>query len=262
MNDIVFNALSTPRVTVPILGGIDVQILSVIAQFFIALIALFGVYIAYWISRYTIGPNLDIRFNQDDLGLCHRTRIMIKNNDWVADYYFRFYVINTGKSIAKHCEIIIEKLWFKEKQNYERYQRFAPMNLKWTGGKDGIIDINPDRTAIGNIGHIPKQKYQDYLRLSDPYSLIDLNYREASATTERFIFELTQAFYAFPNSLAPGDYILRIGLYSENAKNKKIYIRILWTGQWEDDERSMFEQIKITDETRNKELVEVLEMDA
>lgn len=291
MNDFIFNVLPAqgPIIPtwVPMLGGINIQIVSTAVQIIIAVLALFSVYVVYWVTRFTIGPKLKIEFDQNNPGLCHKTRnSIIEKNKWIPDYYFRFYVENTGKSMAKHCEIIIEKLWFKEAQGqkYERYQRFAPVNLKWTGAKRGIIDINPGRTAIGNIGHIPDIEYQNYLKNKDPFSLIDLgelkkpfdllpkddahlDCKEVGAEFEpdpssshilpgsqdetlRFIFDLTQAFYALPNCLAPGDYVIQIGLYSENAKNKKMYLKISWSGKWKNDEKSMFDQIKITEEAK------------
>ena len=170
-----------------------IQIASVIAQIFIAVIALFSVYIAYLVTKKFIGPKLNIEFNQNNRGLCHKTRNCLKEIGCKQDYYFRFYVENTGKSMAKHCEIVAEKLWHKDpqEQSYHPYNQFAPVNLNWTGGEKGIIDINPRRKVVGNIGHIPEEDYQNYLRKLDPYCLIDLIGKEKE-TKLRFILVACQ----------------------------------------------------------------------
>jgi hypothetical protein len=218
------------------------QSVSAVAQILVAIIAFSSLYYAIWGDRKFNAPDLTIEFHEDNRSLCHKT-IISPNFD---TYYFRFYVENTGKSIAKHCEIVAEKLWYKllEEQGYREYNQFAPVNLKWTGGEKGIIDINPGRKVVGNIGYIPNKDYQDYLRNRDPHPLIDLIGKEKDIKL-RFIFELVQSFYALPNCLAQGVYFIQIGLYSENAKDKKLYFEIQWNGEWENEEKDMFKQIII-----------------
>jgi hypothetical protein len=196
--------------------------------------------------RRFLAANLTIEFDEQDPGLCHKTQIYLEDIGVHPDFYFRFYIENKGKSMAKHCEIVAEKLWHKnsQEQNYHPYNQFAPMNLNWTGGEKGIININPKRKVAGNIGHIPAEDYQNILKKLRPLNLIDLIGNEEKNKL-RFFLDLTQSFFAFPNCLAHGEYYIQIGLYSENAKDKKLYFEILWTGIWKDDPSAMFEQIKI-----------------
>jgi hypothetical protein len=185
------------------------QMYGVIAQFLVALIALFvalfGALIADLVHRNFLAPKLTIKFDEHDLGLCHKTLICAEKIGCKPDYYFRFYVENIGKSMAKNCEIVAEKLWHRtpKGQDYLPYNQFAPMNLKWTGRKGNKININPKRRVIGNIGHIPQEKYQEYLK--EQNNLIDLIGNE-EGTKLRFILELTQSFFALPNCLAKGEY--------------------------------------------------------
>ena len=91
-----------------------------------------------------------------------------------------------------------------------------------------------------DIGHISSKEYQEKHEKKE-----FINVREDSGDGLRFMLELPQYFYSQPNCLAAGRYILQIGVYSENAKNQKVYFDISWTGKWRDKENEMFKEIVI-----------------
>ena len=95
---------------------------------------------------------------------------------------------------------------------------------------------------MGNIGHIPSINYQRHIR----NELVDIDFRDDDNDKIRFLLETYQKFYALPNCLKPGKYIIQIGLYSENAKNIKICLEISWTGTWKDSPEEMFNEIVIS----------------
>jgi len=91
---------------------------------FLGAVALFVPYLAEIIKRKCFAPHLQIEFelNPPD---CHKTRF--GNNEPV--YYFRFRVINTGKSQAKRCEAVIEELYKADAAGTFQKVKYSPINL-------------------------------------------------------------------------------------------------------------------------------------
>ena len=46
--------------------------------------------------------------------------------------------------------------------------------------------------------------------------------------------------------LTEGNYIIQIKLYSENAEDKEIFLKISWCEEWNDDPEKMFKEITIS----------------
>lgn len=218
---------------------------------FLGACALFVPYLAELIKRKWFSPDIKIEF-QLEPPFCHQTRWRTLTPPppfpqpvTVIDepvYYFRFKVINEGKSRANNCEICLENLWIYDVSQTPRlHQNFSSVNIVWSDNpKKPFVNINPKRKMVGNIGHISSQKYQDE---HEHKNFIDV--RGDSENGLRFMFDLLQWPFSQPNCLVAGRYIIQVGFYSENANIQKVYFEISWSGEWQDEEGEMFKGIVI-----------------
>jgi len=213
---------------------------------FLGACALIVPYLAEVIKRRYFSPDIKIKF-QLEPPFCHKiTRDLFSRTQPQIDksaYYFRFLVINEGKSRANNCEICLENLWeYDASQSPKLRQDFLPVNIGWHGYKseEPFVNINPKRKMYGNIGHISSKDYQE--RKEKEY-FIDV--RKDSDNGLRFMFDLLQIPFSQPNCLVAGRYIIQIGFYSENAKPQKVYFDISWSGTWRNKPDEMFKEIVI-----------------
>ena len=156
-------------------------------------------------------------------------------------YYFRLGIDNIGKSQAKKCEVVLEKIWIIENEISREITNFSPGNLTWVGAKElQYIDINPQRSVFCDIGHIASRQYQMTRELLQRVPLSGNRRNDLC-----FMLELRDHFNAQPDCLHRGNYILDIGIFSENADYKKTRLKISWSGEWKDSETEMFKEIDI-----------------
>lgn len=214
----------------------------IVTSLFLGACALFVPYLSEILKRNLFAPKLKILFKLEP-PYCRQTDYRSLVNSFKEPvYYFRFQVLNIGKTQAKLCEVVLENLWIYNAANKPQlYKNFSPVNMIWVGISDQFININPNRRVFCDIGHISSPNYQkekEYRKFIDlpGYTGNDL----------RFVLELHRIFYSQPNSLAPGRYLLQFGLYSENAGYKKEFFDISWSGKWKDREEQMFREIVIT----------------
>lgn len=228
---------------------------------FLGACALFVPYLAELLKRKVFAPKLNILFDFAP-PFCHKTlwrfprgskiqMAVTKNCSSVSYdqeeqpvYYFRFQIINKGKSVAKNCEVVLENIWISDAYSkYKIYHNFSPVNMKWSGTSSKFIDINPKRRVFCDIGHISSEKYQKEIENNifiDIPDYIEIEYEL------RFMLDLYEFFFSQANCLVPGKYILQFGLYSENADYQKAFFDISWSGKWRDGEAEMFREIVIS----------------
>ena len=211
---------------------------------FLGACALFVPYLAEIVKRKAFAPNLKILFELAP-PFCHQTSWCspLGSSTQIKEpvYYFRFQVVNEGKTQARLCEVVLEYLWiYNSANNPQLYLNFSPVNMVWVGASNEFININPKRRFFCDIGHISSVNYQ---REIEQNRCIDLpGYR---GNDLRFVLGLHQFFYSQPNCLVPGRYILQVGLYSENAGYQKEFFDISWSGKWQDGNDQMFREIVI-----------------
>jgi len=212
----------------------------ILTALFLGACALFVPYLAEIVKRKAFAPNLKILFELAP-PFCHRTRLRSPTQIEEPVYYFRFQVVNEGKTQARLCEVVLENLWiYDSANNPQPYPNFSPVNMVWIGASNEFININPNRRVFCDIGHISSANYQ---RKIEQNRCIDLpGYR---GNDLRFVLDLRQIFYSQPNCLGPGRYILQVGLYSENAGYQKEFFDISWSGKWQDCDDQMFREIVI-----------------
>jgi len=154
-------------------------------------------------------------------------------------YYFRFKVVNKGKTQAEQCEAVLEKIW-KENSAGElrKFAGFSPVSLKWSGTQnEKYFTIQPGRELFCDIGLIHHPNYEQ----KSVYRAIT----EEENKKNKFFFELSERFYAQWDCLIPGKYQIKITIYSKNAEKISRKFKITWSGNWKDEEADMLNELVI-----------------
>jgi len=212
---------------------------------FLGACAIFAPYIAEMLKRKAFAPKIKILFELAP-PFCHKTTWRSPPHSQIRIeepvYYFRFLVVNEGKSQARLCEVVLENLWIYDSANKPQlFSNFSPLNMRWdVEPPTDFININPERRVFCNIGHISSAKYQEDIERK---KCVDVpGYRGSDL---RFKLDLLRTMYAQPNCFPPGRYSLEFGLYSENAGCQKAFFDISWSGIWQDSVSEMFREIVI-----------------
>lgn len=164
-------------------------------------------------------------------------------------YYFRFGVLNKGRSKAKNCEVVLENVLAGDKTvkpgNYKDIS-FVNMNWSTTSSRrevsgDVFVDINPNRTRYCNLcfvnGHIKNDFNEDFRQ----------ELQRIKGVEDPIPFKLcaNEILFTSNNSFPPGKYEIQLGLYSENAGHQKIIFEISWSGKLRENEVKMFNEMVI-----------------
>ena len=201
---------------------------------FLGAVALFVPYLAELIKRKWFAPDLKIEFELKPPD-CHKTKF--GNNEPV--YYFRFRVTNSGKSQAKRCEAVIEKLYKEDSAGNYHPIKYTPINLVWGSSYGGYVDINPDRTFHCDLFHIPSANFQSQVLQQGAY----VDPVDTPSYPLGIILCVKAAFFSQPNRLPPGRYCISVGIFSENNKKISRTFKISWSGNWKNIEEEMFKEI-------------------
>jgi len=212
---------------------------------FLGAIALIVPYLSELIKRRLFAPQLEIHFSENPPA-CHKTRLKGGNASGRSIdepvFYFRFRVVNVGKSQAKRCEAVIENLLIANAEGiFPKDTHYTPVNLIWGGSYAEYIDINPRRSFYCDLLHVPSQNYQDLLGPQGAY----VNPPESGDFNLGAILNVKAAFYVQPNRLPPGKYKIDVVVYSENAEEVRRGFLVTWTGKWQDREQDMFQELVI-----------------
>jgi hypothetical protein len=138
----------------------------------------------------------------------------------------------------------LEELWIADSTGiFRKDENFSPVNLNWVGFKgQPYININPDRRVFCDIGHISSPECQQDFEFSQ-YALISDDEQQKL----KFFFDLLIKYFAQRDSLVPGNYKLKVVIYSENAQKCEKMFQISWSGTWKDTEEEMFRELVIRD---------------
>jgi hypothetical protein len=218
----------------------------------LAVTALIAPHVYDFIKRKLYAPELEIEFSHEP-PYSHKTvrkapkvgnKTMIVTDATIdyPVYYCRFGVHNKGKSQAKLCEAVLEEIGIADSSGtFHKDENFSPVNLNWVGFKgQPYININPDRRVFCDIGHLSSPEYQRYFEFSH-YALMS----EEDQKKHKFFFDLLIYFYAQRDSLVPGNYKIKVAIYSENAPKCEKMFQITWSGKWKDTEKEMFRELVI-----------------
>lgn len=182
-------------------------------------------------------PKLKIKFKLAPPD-CHQTQMIGPNLSYPV-YYFRFLVENTGKTQAEDCEVFLEKIYKENSaEKMVEVKNFSPVNLKWSGIRDSFKRlIQPGKGMYCDIGRI---QHPDHI-----YKSAYRNISERDQKSNKFIFELPERYYSQWDCLVPGKYELIISVYSKNSEKVTRQFSLSWTGNWEDEEPNIFNELVI-----------------
>jgi hypothetical protein len=196
------------------------------------------------IKRWWVRPELQIHFRLARPA-CHRTDL-----HWAlspaqhyrdAVFVYRLEVSNAGRSQAKRCEVVLEGLDLADAAGrLQPWPRFTPVNLVWGSGYTDFVDVNPNRKFYCDLLSVPGREYQQM-----KMSLGGGDWVNPPDTPDfplGVILNSKAAFFSQPNRLRSGKYRLHLALYSENAETRRTTVSLAWSGNWKDDEDSMFKE--------------------
>ncbi len=209
--------------------------------------ALFGPALSELVRGLFLAPHLKVIFDETTPH-CIKTFFSHPQIPTMREpvYYFRFRATNEGKTQARICESVLEKLWVYDSAGKpHELPDFAPRNLGFETDQRPV-GINPHRRIYGPFGHISSPTYQSTYERP---IFVDVP-GNWPPDLLRFLLEGT-ANNAQVNCLVPGKYAIQITLYSENASPETAYFIISWTGKWQDNPDAMFRECTI-EQTRKK----------
>jgi len=201
------------------------------ATMILALVAFIVGIFGDWLKSLISKPDLKVEFKNVP-PYCHRTKIVFGPDEF-STFYFGFYVYNSGRALAKSCEVVIEEVWSADnKGEYHRNDSFWPTNLHWEDGSQKT-GINPKRRTFVAIGHISEPACQ--LKYEQSHWVG----KDPSDLRLRFKMDLTTRHFAKIDSLPPGKHILKVAIISENSAPVQKEIKVCWSGNWKQTEEEM-----------------------
>jgi len=196
-------------------------------------------------------PIITVHFDEEP-PCCHKTLIEVRTSHppgvgpkkiTFPIYYFRIKVINTGKSIMKNCEVLLNSIYWKENGTYNKIDNFSEVHLNWAGTKSKLIDLNPNRPVFCDLGQIGNSNYQSGPEKVFPghFDIKEIADREGL----RFLFCLMEVPFSQPNCFLPGDFRFGVTIFTENAGSKDLKFEVNWSGKWQDSTEAMFSEFII-----------------
>jgi hypothetical protein len=170
---------------------------------------------------------------------CHLTEMRTGSLKFLV-YYFRFIVVNEGRSQAEQCEAVLEMIGKENSDGrLEEWVGFSPASLIWSGVTNGkYLTVQPGRKIFCNIGRIQHPQHE-------PKSV----YKDISAEEEKsnkFFLELQKRLFVQWDCLVPGKYQIEIAVYSSNSKKVSKKFKLAWSGNWKDKETDMLNELVIS----------------
>jgi hypothetical protein len=215
----------------------DQDLVLIGTSLFLGATALLAPWVAEWLKRWGYAPSLDIEFSQEG-PYCHLTR----RQNGSAVYYFRFKVVNRGRSQARLCESILEAIATADiSGRYVPEPNFSPIPLTWAGVGATYIALNPERIFFCDIGHISEPGFQ---KTHEPSKYVGITLQQQALL--KLKFDTPYVFFSQWDTLVPGKHRVTVGVYCENARPVRRTFIIAWSGQWQAAERDMYREIVIT----------------
>ena len=214
--------------------------LTAIGTIGLALVAAFQDQIRAALAR----PRLVLRFRQTP-PMCRLSSRSFPEVPNLRERFFDFHfqVENEGRSQARRVEAFLEAIWVHDASNTpKQIEGFWPVKLRYDNKGTLHLDLNPHGPPVyWNLGFIPSPVIQGAMR-GDAY----IEVPGADDKGLRFYLDVLDRPFFQPNTLPPGNYSIKVSVYSENAARVDSYFGIIWTGNWKEDEQKMFEEIRIT----------------
>lgn len=202
-------------------------------------VALWGTSLVEYLRR----PKLELSYSHQSPD-SHKTKDERGGNAYPV-HIFRFRVTNTGKDVARDCQVVLEKLSEIGGKGHviNPYKGYTPANIIWGSGfYTDTMNIYPGRLYYCGLCRVPSAKFQQLYKSDDGY--VD---PEGSKFTLGLILEIQKGFKFFsqPNRLPPGAYELTIAIYSSNAAPCRRTFKVNWSGKWSEQIEVMRKEVTI-----------------
>jgi hypothetical protein len=181
--------------------------LTFLGTLLLVIITLYIGVIRPWLNR----PKFYVTFDNTE-PYCRQTEIEVSKDlsgfvtKRTTAYWIRLRVTNSGKSVAKRC---IGKLVKVMKQSGEELAEYDPFSLHWVGTDPDEIPLKPVDLNRGE------------------YEYLDLIYTSADAPKKAFIYT-DHVPRGIPTFINPGEYILQVTIYADNADPETKKYRLIW----------------------------------
>ena len=211
---------------------------------FLGAVAILTPWIGEGIKSLWARPKINITFAPSPPA-CHRTRLLTAFTPGQTHdtFYFRFEVTNKGRSQARRCEAVFERLWIADAAGaMQEYPRLTPVTLQWGSGYDEFVDINPGRRFYCDFLSVPDREAQQAFGAMGGY----VDPPEMPSYPLGVVICVKAAFFSQPNRLPPGKYRIQVAIYSENADTVRAVFDLAWSGAWKRDERDIHQECVIS----------------
>jgi hypothetical protein len=208
--------------------------LGVIANFLVAVVALFQERIRGWFTR----ARLELEYASEPPFCCTVPVIMQPSLEQFDAHHIRMRIRNTGSSPAEHVEVYAAALYDSERR---RIPWFLPMNLTWAdepqpqgypplGFKARLL---PETGRMCNLLNVVK---------ADLYPLNKIAHRPRDFTSgpAAKLYTVTDPT-SYSNLLFPGTYFLDVEMSAQNVRLTTHHFKIRLTA-WYEDSESMFSE--------------------
>lgn len=152
-------------------------------------------------------------------------------------YWFRLFVMNTGKSNAKDLEVLIEKVEKKTLDKWETYPEFLPSNLVWTHiNLPYLSNLLPGTMKNVDLGYIidPSKRGLNTLEYNNifPHSPTDIIFNVV----------LSVKPYNQYNIIGPGEYKFNLIVGASNCDPVREKFKLIFSNDWQQDINQMIEK--------------------
>lgn len=156
-------------------------------------------------------------------------------------YFFRFLVLNDGKSQARECEAVLDALWLYNAAGEPMpCEDFSPVSLRFDDSRTRFLSLNPDRRVFWALGHISSPAYQ---RKHEAPRRIEVPGEHGSDL--RFMFANIDSPHGQPNCIPPGRFACRVLITAENAATQVQCYEVVWNGSWQPGLTEMLREVVI-----------------
>lgn len=211
---------------------------------FLGVAALLAPAVAEWLKRRFWAAELEIVFNLAKPD-CHRTTLSLSGftppqRDTII---YRARVKNTGRTQAHKCEVLLTGLLRANAAGaFIRHERLTPVRLQWSAEPADFLDLNPDRDQFVDLFYVLHPEHNAAWLASGDL----IEWPDTPRAGNGLKLNTKTALYSQPNWLSPGKYRLELTAYAENAKEARISLDVVWSGNWQREEAAMFNECVVS----------------
>ncbi len=191
-------------------------------------------------------PRLVIKYRQQPPMFRRSAKRFIAGNQVIMEPCFDIHLLlaNEGKGQARRVEAYLMAIWQYDYSDgmMKPLADFWPVRLRYDSKGTRRINVIPmSQPEYWNSAYIPSPQLATHLKGEE---FVDVPGAEGDWIRVH-LDVLDHPFYQ-PNMLVPGRRTLKVSVYSENARRVDAFLDIRWTGEWQDDNKRMLENVTVS----------------